>query len=593
MKAAAVVFKKDDYIELESYDRLLYKAESLLRLCQERNINVVVFPALIGCLFNDGERYINDIIEFSNIYKGMAICPGSYYEREAGRTYHSSCIIMDGNIIMQQRQLYLAKWEKDLGLSRGIRLNSISILGMKLGIMISTDAFYPQVSRAFAMSGVELVLTPIAIKGSQNMSRQLAGLWQNVQANLFFGIESSFNGTFNGYDFQSTSIIHAPLEMTFNEDGFLAREEKDREDSIITAELDNKKRKEAVNMFNTLAKLNTEAYKDIFLTSCSGGCHEGAKGIRAAAVQRRITTIKSIKAYTNLMEGFVKSAAEQGCDIIAFPEYNFFELLGLIPGFGLLNSYLNRKTASAAGSSLSSAIKRLYPLLCSISVPIQNAIERVMSGLASKYSIYIYTGSYFIKRNGLLYNGGAIISREGRILGRQMKLQLTDFEEKLGIQRDNEFKVFSLDIGSVAFPVCMDATYYEVFNLARSHGCDIVVLPIANNEEYGLHRALRGIWPRVQESHVYGVKAALNGWFCGLHFTGKAGVFAPIGMTANGDGVVSVSKDFEGDSIIVGDIDLEALYKERKEAEYYGDCNPEFERDFCLNTYGSSIKVKK
>lgn len=124
------------------------------------------------------------------------------------------------------------------------------------------------------MSGVELVLAPTAVKGSGNMSRQLAGLWQNVQANLFFGIESSFNGSFKGHDFQGSSIIHAPLDMTAGEDGFLALEGENREGAIITAELDNEKRKEAVRKFNTLAQLNIEAYKDIFMPSLNGGYHE-------------------------------------------------------------------------------------------------------------------------------------------------------------------------------------------------------------------------------------------------------------------------------------------------------------------------------
>ncbi|KUO71609.1 MAG: nitrilase [Clostridia bacterium BRH_c25] len=315
------------------------------------------------------------------------------------------------------------------------------------------------------------------------------------------------------------------------------------------------------------------------------GCSKsGVKGVRAAAVQRVVSPVKNIEAYVDAMESFVKSAVEQGCDIIAFPEYNFFDLFGIIPGFAGLNRYLNGKSAAAKSDS-SLDIAGLYPVLCNISVPIQNAIEKIMCGLASKYSLYIYTGSYFINENSQLYNGGAIISREGEILGRQKKLHLTDFEEGLGIKRADEFKIFSLDIGNVTFPVCMDATYYEVFNLARSRGCDIVMLPIANNEEYRLYRALRGIWPRVQESYVYGVKSSLNGWLCGMHFTGKAGVFAPIAMTPKGDGVVSISKYSEGNSLAVGDIDLEALRKEREADEYFGDCNPEFEMDYYKNTY--------
>lgn len=265
MKAASVIFGYKDYQELTGYEGLMEKVKSRLVLCGEQGMQIVVFPALLGCLFNNGEKYINDVIEQSNYHRGMAICPGSYYEEEAGNIYHSSCIIQDGQIKMKQRQLYLAKWEKKLGLLRGIELNNISLWGMKLGIMVSSDVFYPQVSRAFAMSGVELVIAPTAVKGKENMFRQLAGLWQNVQANLFFGLESGFKGGFKGYDFHGSSMIHAPLDMTEGEDGFLARESNDAGAAIITAELDNQRRLEAAKRFNTFAQLNREAYKDIFM----------------------------------------------------------------------------------------------------------------------------------------------------------------------------------------------------------------------------------------------------------------------------------------------------------------------------------------
>lgn len=274
MKAASIVFNYEDNLELTGYGQLAEKVKGWLGLCFENETSIVVFPALLGCLFSNGERYINDVIELSKAYKGMAICPGSYYEVGSENSYHSSCVIMDGEIIMEQRQLYLARWEKEIGLSRGRSLNSVSFGGMKLGIIISTDVFYPQVSRAYAMSGVELVLAPTAIKGSRNISRQLAGLWQNVQANLFFGVESSFKGSLRGDQFHGSSIIHAPLDMTAEEDGFLALEGDTRESAIITAELDNEKRKEAVRKFNTLAQLNIESYKDIFTPSQKGGYHE-------------------------------------------------------------------------------------------------------------------------------------------------------------------------------------------------------------------------------------------------------------------------------------------------------------------------------
>lgn len=316
--------------------------------------------------------------------------------------------------------------------------------------------------------------------------------------------------------------------------------------------------------------------------------------VRISCVERQIKVVKSIEEYANLLKGFVEEAAQRESDIVVFPEYNFFDLLGLIPGFSRINDYLNKKAQK--GEKLEDGVGGeglLRFIFKSISKPSQMAIEEIMTGLAKKYGIYIYTGSYIINENGNLYNGGALVSREGKILGRQKKIHLTDFEEKIGLKRENELEIFSLDIGKVACPVCMDATYFETFKIASQKGAEIVILPIANMEEYNFWRALRGIWPRVQESYVYGVKASLNGWIGGIHFTGRAGIFAPIDMTDNKDGIIAIAPYYEGDYLVTSDINIAKLYEAREMAEYYGDVDEEFERDYYDKVYTSFLREEK
>lgn len=263
MKAASVVLKNDEYKELKSYGKLVGKLEEWLEACSASGVSVVVFPALLGCFFDDWEGYINDVAVISRRYKGMAICPGSCHERSSGKTWHTSCLILEGQVVLRQRQIYLAKWEKELGLSRGEELGSFFFGGMKLGLLVSTDIFYPQVSRALALSGVELVLAPAAVRGGREGIGQFAGLWQNVQSNLFFGVESGFKGCFRGKEFFSASMLHGPLEMTEKGDGILGTEASG-EWPIVAADTDNVKRKAAVKRFDTLAQLNTDAYMDMF-----------------------------------------------------------------------------------------------------------------------------------------------------------------------------------------------------------------------------------------------------------------------------------------------------------------------------------------
>jgi len=304
-----------------------------------------------------------------------------------------------------------------------------------------------------------------------------------------------------------------------------------------------------------------------------------------SCVQREIKLVNNVEEYIDLLEGFVLQAAERNSSLVAFPEYNFFDLLGLLPGFKAINRYLNSKAGTSGEEGAGGQSKLIHDIFYSLSKPIQEAIELIMCFLARKYGLYIYTGSYFIREGKNLYNGGSVISPKGEILGTQMKLHITDFEEQLGLTRGRELKAFDLDIGRICCPVCMDATYYETFRLARNLGCDMVILPIANNEEYNLYRALRGIWPRVQESYVYGIKPSLNGWLFGMHFTGKAGIFAPVNLTKNKNGLIAISRSHEGNNVITAKLDIEALYILRENDEYVGDINPRFEKDYYISTY--------
>ncbi|QCX33240.1 carbon-nitrogen hydrolase family protein [Caloramator sp. E03] len=262
MKVGAVIVKKDGFNFSISKDELLNKILLILIKSYKEGLDVIVFPGLFGCLFENDRDYIEKILRMSINFKNIAICPGSYFENAENKTYHSSCIIQNGRILLRQRQLYLAKWEKDLGLSRGENISFVNLKGFKIALLISTDTFYPQVSRYIAMSGADLVLSPVSIYG-KTFSYQMSALWQNVQQNLFFGVESGLKGNFDGKDFYSLSIIHAPLEMTERENGILEIE-RNNYSSIIMAQLDNEKRKEAIKKFNVLSHLNTKLYEDIF-----------------------------------------------------------------------------------------------------------------------------------------------------------------------------------------------------------------------------------------------------------------------------------------------------------------------------------------
>jgi predicted amidohydrolase len=314
--------------------------------------------------------------------------------------------------------------------------------------------------------------------------------------------------------------------------------------------------------------------------------NEMANGIKIAAVQREIKPVKKIEHYIDAINCFIAQASKKGCRLIVFPEYNFFDLFGFIPGFELLNNYLNKKAKSSTfGAASSLDASRFTPIFKGLAVSIEDGVHCIFSLLAKKYGIYVYTGSFLSFQNQRLLNIGFLYGPDGSCVGSQVKLHLTDFEQQLGLARGDSFKVHQLDIGKLAFPICMDATYFETFYAAVEMGADLIILPIANMEEYSLHRAIRGIWGRVQESYVYGIKASLNGWLAGMHFTGKAGVFAPLELTDNKDGVLAVSSNYQGNELVTCCVDYQKLRQSRRRAEYYGDHNPYFEENYVEKTY--------
>jgi len=276
MKAASVEWQKNEWKRIDKPKTLVYKIKEYLEKAVKEQVDIIVFPGFTGCFFQqlscpdrgivslikeaDSGEYIEQVKELSRDYK-IAICPGSYWQKEKNNIYHESCLIINGEVQLKQRQIYLARWERELGFSRGAKIELKEIKDWKLALIISTDVFYPQVSRMAALRGADIILSPVGFTGEKNRGLQVSGLWQEAQQNQFFAVEGGFNGFLGEQDFWGESVIYAPLEMTEKEDGYLAR--SSGQQSLIITELDNKKRRKAISKFDVLSQLNREFYQQM------------------------------------------------------------------------------------------------------------------------------------------------------------------------------------------------------------------------------------------------------------------------------------------------------------------------------------------
>jgi len=276
MKAASVEWQKSEWKRIDKPKTLVYKIKEYLEKAIKEQADIIVFPGFTGCFYQqlnypnknlqglmreaDSREYIEEVKDLSQNYK-IAICPGSYWQKEKGNIYHESCLIINGEVQLKQRQIYLARWERELGFSRGTKIELKEIKDWNIALIISTDVFYPQVSRMAALKGADIVLSPVGFTGEKNRALQISGMWQEVQQNQFFAVESGFNGFLGERNFWGESVIHAPLEMTEKENGFLTRTKGQQ--SLIIAELDNKKKRKAISKFDVLSQLNREFYQQM------------------------------------------------------------------------------------------------------------------------------------------------------------------------------------------------------------------------------------------------------------------------------------------------------------------------------------------
>jgi len=276
MKVASVEWRKNEWKRIDKPKTLVRKIKEYLEKAIKEEVDIIVFPGFTGCFYQqlscpdrsirslikeaDSREYIEQVKELSQGYK-IAICLGSYWQKEKGNIYHESCLIINGEVQLEQRQIYLARWERELGFSRGTKIELKKIKDWNIALIISTDVFYPQVSRMAALKGADIVLSPVGFIGENNQALQVSGMWQEVQQNQFFAVEAGFNGFLGEQSFWGESIIYAPLEMTEKENGFLTRTKGQQ--SLIIAELDNEKRRKAISKFDVLSQLNREFYQQM------------------------------------------------------------------------------------------------------------------------------------------------------------------------------------------------------------------------------------------------------------------------------------------------------------------------------------------
>ncbi|HEX6988424.1 MAG TPA: nitrilase-related carbon-nitrogen hydrolase [Bacillota bacterium] len=283
--------------------------------------------------------------------------------------------------------------------------------------------------------------------------------------------------------------------------------------------------------------------------------------VRLAAVQMRFEPAAAPEQYAEHVLALARRAVDDGAQLVAFPEDAALPLLGLLPGAGAVLAAPDLKQAlSAYGRGVS-----VIDVLRFAGPAVERAYRAVFAAVARSLRVYVHAGSAMLPGRGdRVYNVAHLFAPDGRLLARSSKAHLLPLEAEWGLTPGEGLTVVDTLIGRIGLPVCMDATYWESFRILYLHGAEIAVLPTANPEPYDEWRALRGIWPRVQESPMYGLQSSLVGRVLGMTLTGKSGIYGPAELSPNGDGIWARMDDPEAEGVVVATVDLRQLDEHRR-----------------------------
>ncbi len=207
---------------------------SLDQLAQRQNISTRAW-------LNERADYVFEF--YAHLFQSLAsrvetwLAPGTVLESENDALYLTAFLINPaGEIVGRQRQMRVGAPESEWGVSAGDTLRVFETDIGDFGFVIGADANDPEIARALAAQGAQVVLHPTAtlvetFRGNVSDPYQAATFPRNVstfiaQANLV------------GENFRGRSAIYAPVEMTEDKRGILAQAKNDAAGEIIFANLD-------------------------------------------------------------------------------------------------------------------------------------------------------------------------------------------------------------------------------------------------------------------------------------------------------------------------------------------------------------------
>lgn len=231
----------------------------------------------------------------------------------------------------------------------------------------------------------------------------------------------------------------------------------------------------------------------------------------------------------------MKSAAENGADLILFPEVQLTEFFPQYPG----------KDVSAYRVSLESDIVKAFCDTC------------------RAYHIMAVPNIY-LTENGESYDASILIDQEGTILGIQKMVHIAQaerfYEQDYYAASDTGFQVFDTSFGKIGIVVCFDRHYPESIRTEVLMGADLILIPTVNTRQEPMEMFEMEICVQAFQNSVTIAMCNRVGIEDAMEFAGESLVVSAEGKT--------IVKADDTEKILYADIDLKESAMIRQAKQY-------------------------
>jgi predicted amidohydrolase len=245
--------------------------------------------------------------------------------------------------------------------------------------------------------------------------------------------------------------------------------------------------------------------------------------------------------YVGKLRVWVRTAAEQGAELIVFPEYGAMELASLA-------EEANARDPQRSIDAVTARIKD---------------VDDLHSSLAREFKLYICAASAPLRQaGGRAVNRARLFAPDGS-RGHQDKLALTPFErDDWGLVAGDGARVFDTAIGRIGILISHDAEFPLLARAMAEAGAEVLLVPSSTDALPGYWRVRLAAMARALENQCVVAHAVTVGeanWLAAsVHNHGTAAIYGPPDTGFPDDGVVAHGKpDTAG--WVHGEVAIEAL----------------------------------